>query len=275
MTSNIFMGDSQNNNFIDEEFQAILFPIGSIQKLCLLSKFSIRNNLIYPNSLFYNLVCFILIILQVLLYVFRFFLPFYYKLKDISRFFEIIMILCTLMHIFGIILFFIVNVINNINKNNIIVIKYLENAHKIIKTFIFENNNMRNFKIVNWVYVIFIYFSCCLVSFANFLSMDDTTWDENMICYLISLIYFDVTVVYWIRLIKLMRKNLKLWILEVRFYSKCCILFDKDGIETSKNVIWGRFLEAYQGLITAFSFFKKIFQIPVRSLHCLLLQIRL
>ncbi|XP_050356414.1 uncharacterized protein LOC126777448 [Nymphalis io] len=59
----LLINKNYRNNFIDEKLQAALLPLNLFQNIFFQSKYTIKNNFVYPKSYMYNIVSFIFIVL--------------------------------------------------------------------------------------------------------------------------------------------------------------------------------------------------------------------
>ncbi|XP_063833573.1 uncharacterized protein LOC135082729 [Ostrinia nubilalis] len=248
-------------DYIGSDFQGLLFPITALQKIFMLSKFRIHQNIISSNSTTYTIVSFIFLFSYIVLYLIDIqnSMPFVIL---INNQFVFIVISNITLQVMGIVLIFFVNLLHDVNNNHVIIIKKVHYAYRIINCISYIS--MNSFKLCNWIYVFVIYLSNIFIPSINYLAVNDTSTDTTILLYMASLSYFDMNMLYAIRILNLMRIGLAKWILEVRFYAKLNVMFSDYEIGVNSVLLWEKLQDAYMNIVEAFSIFEKVFEVPVR-----------
>ncbi|XP_064292771.1 uncharacterized protein LOC128679827 [Plodia interpunctella] len=164
------------SNFIDEDFQNMLYPLNLMQILFFNQKFRIKNNFITSNNFLQNVVIVFGFIFYTFVFMTRFFLR-YNKGVDID--FNLISLIC---NIVGFSMNCIMTILHtNINIDLVLII-YKINTHQRGKI------DLRNITFWNWVLCFIIIFSFIIViSLIFFL---------NPIYTYVSILMFIITTIF-------------------------------------------------------------------------------
>lgn len=130
------------------------------------------------------------------------------------------------------------------SKYHVHMILKIQKAFRMIKY-----NNYQSFMITNWWHAIrpvmvYTVFAILIPKF-------------SMIIHFVSLMYFDVSILYGIFIGGLLQDGIATWMNELEYHSELCL--DLDEGEKVKR----KLLQAYTTFLEAFSVYKKIFQFGV------------
>lgn len=196
-----------------KEVQTMFRPFHIVQYIYFLSKYQIRGNTAYQNSLLYNVFSGLFTALQITYIVIANLRISYSKTLEGIAF---VKFFCDLQEVLLMCLGNLINLFTNILKGptNVLLPPIIQNLCEIIRLHGREDV-FKKFTFINWVYVLYCVLSQSMwiiifeYSFSTVYEMD------QVLSYLLYVIY-DVNVLYGTRIVKLIREALEIWIEDVR-----------------------------------------------------------
>lgn len=244
MEKNISLTKNKNNknsriiilvdDSVDKDLQSILRPLNLMLNILLYPKYCIKNNFIKPNSLLCTSVSFCTAVCISFVYVYRW--RQYYANDDIRKYFNIIYTSSLIdigFYSFGFTAKAFMNIYHA--KYNIKFVLSLQKVHRFLNS----TKQSRTFIIGNWLWLVFIFSMYCVfiyIPITFFLEIPIYSWITDMF-----LIYFDVNMIYTIRLIQLLKDKVKLWNEEImsKVVSKnvSCKTFCRNMFDAYANIL--------------------------------------
>lgn len=250
------------SNFVDKSFQNALLPLNLLQYTSFLSKYTIRNNFIYPKRCDYHILSFLFICVMIYCHYYQskidemVQLPLHsYSAVSFSLFFHFSSYSGE-----GIILF-IINICSSEYAVQLLLI-----VQKITTFFRISNNNFRVWKRENWIYVggTYVIYIFIAIVYAILLKIKiDGISSEMRFSYIFVLLYYDVSIICAFRYIKLCDECLRLWISNVQLYSKQFKCYETDIDKRNADYYIRGLFNAYVNILDSFELIKRIFQLPV------------
>ncbi|XP_060807369.1 uncharacterized protein LOC132903339 [Amyelois transitella] len=234
------------DNFIDEDFQNMLLPLNIMQTVYFNRKFRIINNFITSNQTVQKTTSVIGGIICTVMFIVRFYFRYKVDMSFIFNFFNLF---------FNVIGFSIncVCAIVHCNSNvELILILY--------KIYTLQTNKikLRNFKIWNWIYCVYLLISYIFVaSLFFFLNVNIYICLLNCLCSFIAFCH-DFNMVYAIRLLELLSLELEIWTKELTIETV------KTANESNENEHCSRMFEIYINIQEAIMIHNRIYQTQVR-----------
>lgn len=237
------------DNYLDPRFQNVLFPYRFLQHLLFLSRFSIKYNCIrYHVNAYYLFSFFGSLCL---------FLYMYLTITTLSvdrtpslNFFPW---LNALVLFFPFFLFYCINIVHR--KEHVEIILKIQKSFRIVK--------FKDYKICvmwNW-FGVFSHFFWIILSLM-------LLQEIRIALTFYVMIFLDVNTTYGISLIFLIRNGMVAWISEVEYQCRICLELE----EGQRCEVFKKLFVAYQDLMQAYAIYKKLFKIPVSTLHfCILI----
>lgn len=227
-------------NYVQPEFQAMLYPLYLMQLLCFSTKYNLLDNFITPKSYPSIIISLLGAIFFSLLHIYKVVIY-----TNIDAFFYFFTYFDAVFYCFG----FFLNFINLITQSSMYVgiILLIINTHKLFP----DNNFTKNAMIFNWCHFLPIVFIMILTG--NMVWIFKLYFSDVM-CTL-SLITFDADILHAVSIITLINKQLHLWIFEVENF------LDDESYRPSRTCL----LEKYFDIMETFRYFKEVFQVTVRT----------
>ncbi|XP_063897725.1 uncharacterized protein LOC135118783 [Helicoverpa armigera] len=228
-------------NILDKDVQCMLWPLNLMQYMMLCPKYHIKNNLITPNSLISNIISIIATVGFISSSFYRTYEIIYYSvLKSTSFFISFVLYYDCIYYVAG----FIMNCAMGIlqTKNMVKFVLIFQKIHRFLN----DGSLFRRYVIMNWIYFIaalgffFIILMLFVMLFENWI----------FIIYGYELIFFDLNVVYFIRIIKLLEDKVVL-------YNKCLLNYEKHTTDESYRQ---KIFQVYVDLLECYNILKKCFQ---------------
>ena len=234
--------DPITHNFLDRNFQKLLFPFRCFQHMVFLSSFAIEYNCIRPHRVSY----YIFSLIGTTMFICFHMEPIVTKDYDKIDNAYIVIFIKVNVFLFAIhfVSFYLLNVI--LSENHVQLILKIQKAFRL--------SNFKAYKkpiIRNWMAIVrhSIDFGISVAVTGEFL----------FVVYFYTLMYFDVNLTYGVSVIALLRDGMYSWISELEFYSK---LSSEFGEEKYKEKL-EKLLESYVSFMEAFDMFKNIFKFTV------------
>ena len=235
------------HNFLDKSFQNMLLPFQCIQHMFFLSNFSIKCNCIRTPTVNYYVVSLIGTLGFISLQITRIFFGYLAKYSLIIKIFNIVQISVIMSSNFA---FYCINILKRNDS-----VQMVLNIQSALRVIYYKHYKM--FTIGNWITV-----SLHFVFYFIMVSLMPDLW---IALYLYSFLYFNVNIIYGIRIIALLRDGMKTWISEVEYYGKLCLELE----EAKYNDNLEKLLQAYIDLMEAFDILKDILKFSVKRLYML------
>ncbi|PZC77082.1 hypothetical protein B5X24_HaOG200732 [Helicoverpa armigera] len=227
-------------NILDKDVQCMLWPLNLMQYMMLCPKYQIKNNLITPNSLISNIISIIATVGFISSSFYRTYEIIYYSVLKSSFFMSFVLYYDCIYYVVG----FIMNCAMGIlqTKNMVKFVLIFQKIHRFLN----DGSLFTRYVIMNWIYFIaalgffFIILMLFVMLFENWI----------FIIYGYELIFFDLNVVYLIRIIKLLEDKVLLY----NKYLLNCQNLTHDESYRQKMV------QVYVDLLECYSILKKSFQ---------------
>lgn len=228
-------------NTVDKDLQTMLLPLNLIPNIMLSPKYSIRKNLIKPNSIAFHVAGFCAVFIYTSFYVYRIYyinveIPMNFTAPNICCYFDVFF------YFYGFFMCFVVSVMKT--RTNIeFVLNYQE-----VHTFFGSRTNIKNFSLWNWISVILIiiwYFGLTVFSII--------TGAPIHVCMIdLVIIIIDANTIYATRLIKLLDNVIVLINSEIQ--SLACFEVGKENCKKLFKAYYD-IIKCYNILVTSFQQF--------------------
>lgn len=234
------MYSRRQKNYLDEDFQNMLFPLNLFQFVVFQQRYKIHNGFITPNSVRAEVKSLCGVILMVSLYIYTQ-LRIAFSVSNISmKFLGTIHGFNLVMCIIHCLVLLVTNITKKIDSVNLVL--RIKEASEIMGC-----KQYRAFKNQNWLFVaVILFLHFCLVP---------VTWNMTNTFYVmtkISFLYFYANIVYAVRIIVFLVHLLKFWRKEI-------INCHLTGSIEQTHVLYRAFLCIHE----AFNICKDIFRISV------------
>ncbi|KAF9800111.1 hypothetical protein SFRURICE_016988 [Spodoptera frugiperda] len=228
-----------------KDFQALFKPFTIVQALFILSKYKIENNVIKPNSTFYNILSAIFSIALLLCHNYITFRPFYVDEWDETLLAKYV---CSIQETPLLWLATLMNVYTNIlhTQNNAIFAVKMQNVCGILRN---NGGSIHTFIILNWfniVSVISFQITWILIFKYAFSSIYHTYELVGNMVYII----FDTNIVYTITVMRFLSKAFLSWIDETK---KCQL-----AINCNSKHFWNKMFRDYVDIYEAYEIAAKV-----------------
>ncbi|PZC77076.1 hypothetical protein B5X24_HaOG200726 [Helicoverpa armigera] len=231
------------NNQIDQDIKWMLFPLNLMQMITFFPKYSIRSNIIKPNSLILKFVSLTATILFISAFIHRHFTLL--SRSNIHSSSLIYTYAATVAFCLGCIINFIYSVIKT--RDQIIFVLTIQRIHRFLN----NRNVYKHFVIWNWIYVIglFIFYISAVTYFTIMLNLPIYSTYSSVI-----LICHDVNLICAIRLMRLLQDKAVLWNDKIWF---------QENENGHHNNVCRRTFKVYVDILKSFNVYRTVFQIPV------------
>ena len=238
----VFSNVNVTKNVVDKYVQAMILPLNLMQTIALCPKYIIKDNVISPNNFIIRFYCFCGTLFFLSAYLYR--VCFLYDVYISKSIFILLFGIFDFIFYFnGFATNFIINIFQSNNH-----VHFVLNFQDIYKCFCSEIS-LRSFIFGNWISVATILFFYAVV--ITMLSYDPSV-PSCIIVSTVCLLIFDAHMIYAIRLIKLLRINVGLWIHLLHS-------------EVSTNAVYcKRMKKVYVKIIECYNIIKSSFQSIVR-----------
>lgn len=242
-------------NFIDKQFQDMLWPLHVVSDIMLLPNFNMRDGYVTANSRVQNFKAFLLTIGLITIAYFRFKKSFVLD-NDIDLSFSFTMIgvyFDFLYYSSSFIFFFISNAFNSTNYVSLVL--SLQRALRNLRCKENVNNIMNSLTFGNRASMISIpaYYVFCFVT--------NGVFTLGAVLNFIPLLYFDVSVICTIRMIYIIKDELTIWVDELS--SNVEQLKTNEDVEINEKILFS----SYRYILDAYQFFMKVSKVPVCMSH--------
>lgn len=243
-----------SNNFIDKDVQRIVFSLNSTLSLFLISKYSVKNDLIYPSGRISRLLSFCCISFIIISCVYR---MFFLNIRDINinmsttekDFLSLFTTVYFIIVIIGFTATFILNIVHK--DRNVLLVLMIQSLYKSIDF----SKSITRFVVWNWISIITVIASNTFINALYFSISNFTDVVDSILEIIFNVLYIglEVNLVISVRIIILLRKYLQKWIQEVLMMS----------IEHENEERCLKLLQIYQSILKTYNLYKIIFQILV------------
>lgn len=240
-----------DNILIDKDVQAWLKPWNLIDSLFICSKYNIRDNVISPNSFFYNIISVISGLILALLYFFcNLKASFYVTWEGLAYAKYVNYSIMVAAYFIGVILIYFVN-IKQKNSNVIFALR----IQRLCEIFKIHGKSLRNSIHINWIYVIAL--NCYHVFWVSFFHYAFSSYgfpiEELVINYFN--IQFDISALHASRVMRLTWQTLTTW---VEAEVKVEITEEEDN-----EFYWNKIISVYKTILETYDIARKSFQLLV------------
>ncbi|XP_063369853.1 uncharacterized protein LOC134658174 [Cydia amplana] len=244
------------NNIIDQDFQAMLFPLNFVQSCFLMPSFSIINNFITPDhQVSFYIKSIIGCTAIALSHVFRF-LYFYDATRTYGT--EVVTFLLYFDFIFLFITSIIVHIVNSFQRSYVVEL-IIQSQHVLDRIKTDKTDFFYKLKIQNWLSVLFVvsiyiyhWFSTCIdFSFLDLVVSFSLT---------VPLMIYDMQVVHVTRYVVMIKNELIAWIHKMEEYKR---IHDKPEEEVNYEVSESDMFNVYSDILKAFRLSNKVYQFSV------------
>lgn len=191
------------DNIVDKDIQSMLFPLNILQNITLCPKYCLRDDFITPHTTIYTVVS--LCAAYIAIYVYRAYsVQNNEKILVYFNFLNIFTIIDVFFYSIGIIMNFIVNVVQT--QQHIRFVLIYQDIHRFLNSGIQKQNKLKRFIIWNWISLLMICCFYCIFVVYNHLKQRSLAPGLSRIV----LICFDVNIIYSIALLRLLVDKLLL-----------------------------------------------------------------
>ena len=242
------------NNLLEKEIKAVVFSFNFPLNLFLTSKYSVRNNHIYPNGKKYQSIAFCrMFIMNVMtLYLMPHSTLSFSKTKRLVTFLvSVSVVIYFFINAIGFTTMFILDFMHR--NNNIFLILNIQTIHRSI-----GSNNISSYVTWNWISsitIIFINVTIILMYYSAWVITDFASFIFGLIC-AIMLTLCDINIVIATRIIILLRKYLDDW-------TKNILMMNG---EEENDEHCSKMFGIYQNILLAYNLFKIVFQLLVSQI---------
>ncbi|KAH9640154.1 hypothetical protein HF086_018396 [Spodoptera exigua] len=239
------------NNKLEKEIQGLVYSFNFALKIFCASKYSVRNNRLYPRGNKYQFFAFCFTVFMGFICTYRMFTiditdPNMSESENDTV--NLLSVLYYFLYTIGFTLMFILDSIHK--QDNVFFFIEIQAIHLSVDF----SKNMRSYIIFNWIYLFMIMFIDIYMYGSFFILYENSTWLETLSDFFCdaAFIIFDVNYVISIRIIILLKAYLDQWIREISI---------KDEQENE-----GRYLKlfgSYQHILKAYNLYKKIYRVLV------------
>ena len=239
------------NNLLEKEIKAVVYSFNFPLNLFLTSKYSVRNNHIYPNGRKYQSIAFCrMFIMNVMTF---------YLMSHITLSFSKTKRLVTYLVAVSVVIYFFINAIGFTTmlildfmhrNNNISLILKIQTIHKSI-----GSSNISSYVTWNWISsitIIFINVTIFLMYYFAWVYTDFARFIFGLICEIMLTVY-DIDIIIATRIIILLKKYLDDWTKDISRMN--------DEQENDKHCY--EMFGIYQNILQTFDLFKIVFQLLV------------
>lgn len=241
------------NNRIDDYLHAFLKPLELPQKALVQAKFTIRDNFITPNPYMYNIISFVFTMFITITYVYYLKTTYFPRMEfGMSTF---IFFLCC----FAIIFVFVFLFVHKVFCGDCI-IHLIVNIQEARNTIKFYKNNDKDLIMGNWMYITLSFISYFIIdSIENYVEFRFLVIVNDVLFF-----FYETSLVYAIRVLKLIRKSVNVWREEMKIREKKCLNANSDE---SKYIInnWNEMEKGFSRLSKAYHAYKKVFSFSVSN----------
>lgn len=192
------------NNVVAKDIQTMFLSLNPMSKILLCPNFSIKNDVIQPNSLLTNLLSIISSVTLPFLFICSTYVGYRFGRYWVdNNFLDFILIYECVMYSFG----FIINRVLELNRTKIHIdlVLTFQRLHEHIN----DREHFKRFKVSNWIlfvmthfiFIIYFYLICTTLNMPYFYAMRGHV-----------LVVIDFKLLYIIRLLKLLKSKVALWI---------------------------------------------------------------
>ncbi|PZC77064.1 hypothetical protein B5X24_HaOG200713 [Helicoverpa armigera] len=243
------------NNIIDEDLQSVLKPLNFMQAVFFLSKYSIRNNLIKPNSLIYDLISVTCLLMFRIVSIYRIIIfSFASKWTPLLQFLYVSQILDSIFYSVGFLLNNYINIVYS--KINIGLVLKLQFVHKVLNI---NRHKLRPLIIYNWIFAISVYSYFIIFNLYMWLKFPNPSYYALILVF--SALAFDINIVYALLLIKLLTQMLRIWLVEIQELTNV-------GMSGSDESYWNKMFDVYKNILEAYKTVEELFKLLVRFYFC-------
>lgn len=244
-TRNLASNEILLNNNVDKDVQMMVRPLNFL--MVFYQKYKIRDNFITSNSNYDHILSLCATTILIILYIRQ-------GLLDMNETLEIVLntSYTDIFYIFDfsyIIFGFIFNFIQNVRSTdiNVDLLLKIQEIHKINKNF---KNVTNNIQFWNW---------CCFALYILYHFIQNLF---NIIVYFrIYLIFFyDVNIIYAFCVIRLIRNELAIWIIQMQKAYEFCIEENIDEEDEDGEKYCERLYNGYFNILGAFNSYKEVSQ---------------
>ncbi|PZC77058.1 hypothetical protein B5X24_HaOG200707 [Helicoverpa armigera] len=243
--------DPSSEDVVHEDLQSVLKPLNLMQAPFFLSKYTIRNNCIKPNSIIYNLMAVISMLIFRIVNVYKIVVfPFVTKVNSsVTLFLYVSQILDTVFYTVGFVLNNYLNIVYS--RINIGLVLKLQFVHRVLNI---NRRNLKSLIIYNWIFVVSLYSYFIFIGIFSWITYPFITLYSYIL--VVSALSFDMNIVYALRLIKLLTQLLRFWLMEIQELRNL-------GVCRSDESYWMKMFDVFKNIVEAYKTIQDLFSLTV------------
>lgn len=245
------------NNRLNDDLQSFLKPLELTQLTMMQMKYTIRDNYITPNSYSYNIISFIIRILFLMSVNYGYAYQVMLKTNNLNIWTTGVpaFLVGEIILNFNLICLCILNVKHSqLNVQLIVHIQESKNAIKYLKS------DIKDLIICNWIYILIAYFMSSIIGIGWFIFKMNIYMIMHAYCW----VFFDVSAIYAVCIIKLLKRCLIDWLKEMKYRTEMSV---EDFLETEDleyiRSHWKELQDGFENLSKAYKIYGKVFSMVV------------
>ncbi|PZC77072.1 hypothetical protein B5X24_HaOG200722 [Helicoverpa armigera] len=249
---------STQNNVVEKEVLSLFKPFRMMHALFVTAKYKIKDDVISANTLLYTCMSGFTSIVILVFYFFSIFqTAFVFKWEGLNLAKQVCNIFIYAIYLMGSMMNFCSDIINK-DFNVLLVYK----IQSICETLKIKGKSLKNFIMINWIYVITLnVYHMWWIVFFSYAFSSSYLYYEVVTNYFY--IIFDMNVLYGMRVMKIIRQPLQIWLEEVRNLNS---VIDEDY-----EYFWNKMFKIYEETLETYQIFAKIFRSVVSKVNWRLL----
>ncbi|PZC77053.1 hypothetical protein B5X24_HaOG200702 [Helicoverpa armigera] len=242
--------EAKLNNEIDKDLQSVLKPLNLIQGLFIMAKYKISDNRIQKDTLLYNLLSIICLIIYRLVNFYKITISSLNRDWEGTRFFIYMSnINDTIFYTFGFVLNNCINIFYS--DSNILLVLKLQQVHRILKINSKHLNDLISFY---WRFIISFFISHLL--FEMYFIFQFPVYTMYGVLLSFAILTTDINIIYAYFLMKLLNKTLRVWIEEIQKLRNFVTFSINDSY-------WIEMFNAFEYILKVYNFIRKVFKLMV------------
>ncbi|CAK1591350.1 unnamed protein product [Parnassius mnemosyne] len=241
------------DNYLDADLQKYLFPINLVQFVLFSPKYNIRDNFITSNNRTINCISLLISFCFILSYIII--IAFDDPIKKFEKLLLTLFVLKYFLYCVGCGLNSIVNIIQS--DTHVMLILTIQKIKKYFKLVTIDNRSI----IISWVHVLIL---CSFYILYYLFHIIKEKLTLTMVFTYLLLLLADLNTVYMLRMIKLLRNYLVLWITEMKQFNTSVVNEYHSNKPTRLLVFWQTKVSVLKRILDATYICKELCEIPVR-----------
>ncbi|CAK1591348.1 unnamed protein product [Parnassius mnemosyne] len=243
------------DNYLDADLQKYLFPINLVQFVLFSPKYNIRDNFITSNNRTINCISLLISFCFILSYIII--IAFDDPIKKFEKLLLTLFVLKYFLYCVGCGLNSIVNIIQS--DTHVMLILTIQKIKKYFKLVTIDNRSI----IISWVHVLIL---CSFYILYYLFHIIKEKLTLTMVFTYLLLLLADLNTVYMLRMIKLLRNYLVLWITEMKQFNTSVVNEYHSNKPTRLLVFWQTKVSVLKRILDATYICKELCEIPIPNM---------